>query len=199
MTFQPVLQTLKLGNVHGIRARYTPYIIPIGFDRTALWERYCPNRLALEHKYDKIPRDSLLWTFSPNPTAQQVPKAVVRNRLKRRWANAFADELRERGYYTNGRLMSGPKASKGYRPGIWGTVEYQIFGRSGITLAYPELRKLANVLVKDLIQTAKKHSEVPDGPPLYKTKGQLGSVNAGQPQQHLSASRSQQGRCTCTY
>jgi len=70
--------------------------------------------------------------------------------LKRRWANAFADSLRQNGYHYNGRSMEGPKNGPDYISGLKGSVELHVFTADGLEIPYVELVKSSSTIIKAL-------------------------------------------------
>ncbi|KIX10654.1 uncharacterized protein Z518_01738 [Rhinocladiella mackenziei CBS 650.93] len=100
----------------------------------------------------RIRPDTLKWACISAVSSKKVTKSVMRNRLKRRWANAFADALRSNGFHANGRSQEGPKDGKNYKPGLKGTLEILIFADSGLHLPYNDLVGGSNTIVKALRQ-----------------------------------------------
>ncbi|ETI22907.1 ribonuclease P protein component [Cladophialophora carrionii CBS 160.54] len=137
----------------GLKARYTPSEnVPTLFDHKFIVDRYSPKRAAVVDYYSRLPPDRLSWRVITNISSKQVNKAVLRNRLKRRWAGAFAEALKNHGYYHNGRKRTGPKDGKKYIPGLRGTLEILIFADRGITCPHHELVGASNALVKSLVR-----------------------------------------------
>jgi hypothetical protein len=141
----------------GIRARYTPVEnVPNLFDHKFMVDRYSPKRAAVVDYYSRLPPDRLSWRVISNLSSKQVNKAVLRNRLKRRWASAFAEALQDHGYYHNGRQRSGKKDGKDYIPGLRGTLEILVYSDRGLTCAHSELVGASHALVKSLVRKAQQ-------------------------------------------
>ncbi|EXJ63229.1 hypothetical protein A1O7_03676 [Cladophialophora yegresii CBS 114405] len=137
----------------GLKARYTPIEnVPTLFDHKFIVDRYSPKRAAVVDYYSRLPPDRLSWRVITNISSKQINKAVLRNRLKRRWASAFAEALKNHGYYHNGRKRRGPKEGKKYIPGLTGTLEILIFSDRGITCPHSELVGASHALVKSLVR-----------------------------------------------
>ncbi|OAL27074.1 hypothetical protein AYO20_09882 [Fonsecaea nubica] len=153
--FKPLPVAQALG--FGLKARYTPVEnVPTLFDHKFLVDRYSPKRAAVTDYYSKLKPDVLRWRVISNASVKKVPKAVLRNRLKRRWASAFAEALKNAGYYHNGRKRSGPKDGEKYVVGLKGTLEILVFSERGITCPHGELVGACGALLKSL-QRKKQH------------------------------------------
>ncbi|OAP56593.1 hypothetical protein AYL99_08705 [Fonsecaea erecta] len=153
--FRPLTFPQALG--FGLRARYTPVEnVPTLFDHKFLVDRYSPKRAAVTDYYSRLPPDVLRWCVISNASIKRLPKAVLRNRLKRRWASAFAEALKRAGYHHNGRRRSGPKDGKNYIPGLKGTLEILVFSERGINCPHGELVGACGALLKSL-QRKKQH------------------------------------------
>ncbi|EHY57316.1 hypothetical protein HRR83_002803 [Exophiala dermatitidis] len=150
------LVPLRIPNIHGLKARFAPFHAPKSPDQRIINDRFNPRRLKLLHQYSKILPDTLQWSVVSAVSTKTIPKAVMRNRLKRRWANAFADALRNTGYHANGRRLDGPKHGQDYKVGLKGTFEIHAYSKAGLTLGYHELVSSSEVLVKALEQQIQK-------------------------------------------
>jgi hypothetical protein len=133
----------------GLKALYTTTEnVPTLIDHRVITDRYNPRRAAVLDKYSRPRPDILSWRVITNISAKQVTKAVLRNRLKRRWASAFTQALKDHDYYHNGRKCSAPKDGKDYIPGLKGTLEILIFSDRGVTCPHNELVGASRALVK---------------------------------------------------
>ncbi|EXJ86345.1 hypothetical protein A1O3_03296 [Capronia epimyces CBS 606.96] len=151
-----VLAPLRTPSIHGLKARFAPFHAPNTPDSRIINDRFNPRRFKLLAKYSKVAPDTLKWTVISSVSTKTIPMAVMRNRMKRRWANAFADALRSNGYHVNGRSLDGPKDGKGYRVGLYGTVEIHAYAKSGLTLEYADLVSSSTILVRALQQQVQK-------------------------------------------
>ena len=141
----------------GLKARYTPAEnVPTRFDHKFIVDRYSPKRAAMIDYYSRLPRERLLWRVISNVGSKQVNKAVLRNRLKRRWASAFAEALKNHGYHHNGRMRFGPKDGKNSVTGLKGTLEILVFSDRGISCPHRELVGASNALVKVVVRKAQQ-------------------------------------------
>jgi hypothetical protein len=135
----------------GLKARYTPVEnVPALSDHRLLVDRYSPKRAAVSDRYSRLPPDRLCWRVISNISFKEIGKAVLRNRIKRRWASAFAEALKDHGYYHNGRKRSGPADGKHYVTGLTGTLEILIFSNRGLTCGHHELVVASRNVVKAL-------------------------------------------------
>lgn len=148
----PALKEIRNASIHGLRAKFSPSSRPTVVDVRTLLDHFHPKREAVKDKYSKTAPDTLQWCVVSDTSHKTVPMAAMRNRLKRRWANAFADGLRQNGYHANGRSLDGPKAGKDYKMGLKGTLEMHIYNPSGLSLPYGDLVKSTGALVKALRQ-----------------------------------------------
>ena len=144
----PLLANLKVKSVPGLVLKYSPFKTPRTVQLRKLLDRFCPDQDAVLDKYSKIPSDTLQWNFITEVAGKALPKAVLRNRVKRRWASAFADALRKNGYHANGRSIRGPKDGTGCKPGLTGRLEAYVFSAAGLTLPYPQMVGYSGVMVR---------------------------------------------------
>lgn len=148
---------------YGLKARYSPVEnIPAYFDYRALVERYSPRRPAIIDHYSRMQPDRLSWRVVTNLSAKHISKAVLRNRLKRRWASAFAEALKGAGYHHNGRRISGPKDGKNYVVGLRGTLEILIFSNRGLTCPHRELVGSSRCLIRALLDKMPRLQQLDD-------------------------------------
>ncbi|KAJ9633000.1 hypothetical protein H2204_007390 [Knufia peltigerae] len=142
----------------GLQAQYCPFVRPSTLDEKSFASRWHPNVFAVRDKYSDIRPDVLTWRVVSATSHKLVPKAVMRNRLKRRWANAFADSMRNNGLHTTGKPLSGSKDAKTAPAKLQGTLEMLIFSASGIDASYDKLVSTTDVLVKTLLRADAKFS-----------------------------------------
>ena len=117
---------------------------------------YSPKRAAVVDYYSRLAPDRLTWRVISNVGSKQVNKAVLRNRLKRRWASAFTEALKEDGYYHNGRKRSGPKDGTKYTIGLRGTLEILVFSDRGISCPHSELVHASRAVLKAVMRKAQQ-------------------------------------------
>ncbi len=154
-SFEPLLIPAAQG--FGLKARFTPVEnVPTLFDVKFLVDRHSPKRAAVADYYSRLPRNRLSWRVISNISSKQVNKAVLRNRLKRRWASAFAQALKDHGYHHNGNRRIIPNDGKKYVAGLKGTLEILIYSDRGIDCAHRELIGASHALVKSLARKAKQ-------------------------------------------
>ncbi len=146
MTYTPLFK-LRSSGVPGMNLKYSVFQTPLTFHFNKILDPFSPKRDFMLDRYNKIPPDTLQWRVITHMAAKVLPKAVLRNRTKRRWANAFADALRNHGYHANGRSMNGPKDGKLYTPGLSGTLEIAVFSADGLTKPYAELVRSSAAMV----------------------------------------------------
>ncbi|KAL6245071.1 hypothetical protein RBB50_007846 [Rhinocladiella similis] len=127
-------------------------------DEKSFASRWHPNVFAVQDKYSHRRPDVLTWRVVTATSHKLVPKAVMRNRLKRRWANAFADSMRNNGLHTTGKLLTGSKGAKTTPSKVQGTLEMLIYSASGLHESYDKLVKATDVLVKTLLRGDAKFS-----------------------------------------
>ncbi|KIW10323.1 hypothetical protein PV08_11285 [Exophiala spinifera] len=136
----------------GLQAQYCPFVRPSTLDEKSFASRWHPNVFTVRDKYSSVRPDVLTWRVVSATSHKLVPKAVMRNRLKRRWANAFADSMRNNGLHTTGRPLSVSKRAKNAPPKVQGTLEMLVFSASGLHVSYDKLLKATDVLVKTLLR-----------------------------------------------
>ncbi|KIV85084.1 hypothetical protein PV11_00819 [Exophiala sideris] len=155
----PPFRDIRGPAVHGLRARFCPVLRPRTIDERPISDWFNPKIHALRDKYSKLPSDTLEWCVVAATSQKKVPKAVMRNRLRRRWANAFADSLRSHGFHFNGRSLAGPKDGRDARPGLTGTLELCVYSAHGLTVPYHELLRSTNTVLNTLKQEARRPSQ----------------------------------------
>ncbi|KAI1617423.1 hypothetical protein EDD37DRAFT_619930 [Exophiala viscosa] len=162
----PPFKDIRGPAVNGLRARFCPVLRPRTIDEREIRDWFNPKIHALRDKYSKVSSDTLEWCVVAATSQKKVPKAVMRNRLRRRWANAFADSLRSNGFHFNGRSQAGPKDGTDARPGLTGTLELCVYSPNGLTVPYHELLRSTNMIVKTLKQASRRPSQVPRPAPV---------------------------------
>lgn len=141
----------------GLKARYTPVEnVPTLYDARCITDRYSPKRAAVIDHYSRLAPGRLSWRVISNISAKKIGHAVLRNRLKRRWASAFAEALKDHGYYHNGRRRTGPKEGKNCITGLKGTLEILIFSDRGVSGDHRELVGASRALVKSLTRKVQR-------------------------------------------
>ncbi|EXJ80145.1 hypothetical protein A1O1_08287 [Capronia coronata CBS 617.96] len=168
------LAPLKIPSIHGLKARFAPSLVPKTPDSRIINDRFNPRRFKLLYKYSKVPPDTLQWSVVSSVSQKTIPKAVMRNRLKCRWANAFADALRKNGYHANGRRLAGPKDGHDYKVGLRGTLEIHAYSKNGLTIDYDELVSASGGLVRALRQHTSKANHKPSRPSMLSGEGRAG-------------------------
>lgn len=151
-------KAVRFPSILGLQANYCPFVRPSTLDEKAFVSRWHPRVFATRDKYARASPDALSWWVVSGTSQKVVPQAVVRNRLKRRWANAFADSMRQNGFHANGKLLSGPKDGKSSIPGLKGSLELLIYSRTGLDAPYDKLVQATDVLVKTLRRGGPKFS-----------------------------------------
>jgi hypothetical protein len=140
----------------GLRAKYSPVEnVPSQQDHKRIVDPFSPQRAALLDWYSRRPHDRLSWCVITDVNVKTIPKAVLRNRLRRRWASAFTEALTKNGYYHNGRKRSGPNKRNKYVVGLKGTLEIFAMGERGLFAPRTDLVRVCDDLVKELIRNIK--------------------------------------------
>ena len=133
----------KTLRIKSIKPRYSNVKAPYSDEQKLLAGSFNPLYARNRDVYDNIPDDVLRWRVSARPSAHVLSKAVLRAHLGRRWKNAFADALRERGYALDGKkIVNGKKI-----PGLQGTLEIPIRDAKGMDDPYSELLEAAHLTI----------------------------------------------------
>ena len=117
---------------------YTPVFAPWRRDR----EHLTPNDISypkLMDDYQNMPKDILRWQVIANTAVKEVPKAVMRERLRRRSREAFREALKQLGYDWHGRVLQPGQAMRKMSKNLKGTLEIHCRGRAGLDCEFPEL------------------------------------------------------------
>ncbi|KAK7902924.1 hypothetical protein LTR67_002570 [Exophiala xenobiotica] len=154
----PPFKTVRAPGALGLQAKYCPFVRPSTLREKTFVSRGNPGFFAIRDKVERNSPDALSWWVVGGTSLKLVPKAVVRNRLKRRWTNAFADSMRQNGFHSNGKLLSGSKRGPNSTPGLKGTLEILIWTRSGLDAPYDKLVQATNALIKMLQRGGRKFS-----------------------------------------
>jgi ribonuclease P protein component len=133
----------------GLKARYTHHQnCPSLGDHIFLVDRYSPKRLLVQDYYNRLPKDRLSWRIITNISHKSVPKAVLRNRLRRRWASAFTEALKKAGYAHDGhKIVEGQKVKTG-EGGLRGSLEVLVYSDRGLDCPHWQLTGACKQLVK---------------------------------------------------
>jgi hypothetical protein len=147
-----ILKTFHISNLaSNVHVRFLPIKAPFFTEGELLTDEGNPIWTKAYDEYSKIPSDILRFRFNTRTTTKNVSRAVLRNRIKRRYTDAFATVLRNNGFYTNGRKMTGLKNGTALQVGLVGTLEVSIFASAGLTLPWKTLladtQKIFNVVV----------------------------------------------------
>jgi hypothetical protein len=86
-----------------------------------------------------------------------LDKAVTRERLRRRYKEAFREALRMRGFDKDGKPLENEQASPNSRP-LFGTFEAHVHGGLGFHLKFPVLVQQAGLVIDAVRRECQKHA-----------------------------------------
>jgi hypothetical protein len=139
---------------------YTPLFAPWRFDR----ENMVPNHIVfpkLMDIYENTPQDVLRWQVIANTAIREVPKAVMRERLRRRVREAFREALKGMGYDRNGRVLQpAPPAGKTAKD-LRGTLEIHCRSRAGLDCEFGEIVQFARSALDAVVKSFNQSSAKP--------------------------------------
>jgi hypothetical protein len=142
----PQLQALRLprpdGPVNLFHVYYSPLFAPWRRD----WEMLTPKNILypmLLDTYGQMRKDTLRFQVIGNTAVKEVPKAVMREHLRRRVREGFATAFRELGYDRNGRILQTDLVQRKPVQDLRGTLEIHCRGRSGLDCDFVEIINLA--------------------------------------------------------
>lgn len=164
----PQIPSLRIprskGPVNLFHIFYTPLFAPwrLDWDHLSAYDVFYSKLLD---KYENMPKDTLRWQVVANTAVKEVPKAVMRERLRRRVREAFHDALKQMGYESNGRVWQPGRATDTPLQDLRGTLEIHCRGRAGLDCEFVEIVNLA----KSALSTVDRS--------LNQSKGNMG--NAG--------------------
>lgn len=126
-----------------------------------------PNNVTY-HKllddYQNMPQDTLRWIVVANTAVKEVPKAVMRERLRRRVRGAFRQALQIAGYdWKDGKLWVGDKPTEKQTPSqdLRGTLEIHCRGRAALDCEFTEILEHANTVVQEVVRACSRCNAKP--------------------------------------
>jgi hypothetical protein len=142
----PQLQALRLprsaGPVNLFHIFYTPLFAPWRRDFEILDPKniLCPMLLQT---YGQMRKDTLRLQVVGHTAVKEVPKTVMRERLRRRVREGFTEAFRQMGYDRNGNLLQPALDQRKPVQDLRGTLEIHCRGRSGLDCEFVEIVNLA--------------------------------------------------------
>jgi hypothetical protein len=118
--------------------------------------------------YENMPKNTLRWRVVANTAVRDVPKAVMRERLRRRVREAFREALKQEGYDSEGNVLQSETATGTPLRPLRGTLEIHCRGRAGLDSEFAEMTKYARGCVSTVVQSC------------HHSNWKKGSVGAGE-------------------
>ena len=137
---------LKLLTPAPITLLFSPSKIPSPKRWPALNNPLNPLHARQRDDYAKIPEDVLYWKIVTETSLSALPKAVVRERVRRRWREAFSAALKQRGYDRHGRLLVAGVGASTEKP-LQGTMELLVMEGYGLNHDFRKLLAHADEVV----------------------------------------------------
>lgn len=131
----PRLAPLRVPKAPLLSLRWSPQKAPYEWDYPNLVNPLNPLRAKLEDQFHSAPDDALRWRVITETSAKFLPKATVRQYLKRRWRAAFLQALNSRGLNYHGRPLQVTQGSQSLR----GTLEIIIHKGNGFANPFGDL------------------------------------------------------------
>lgn len=142
---------------------YTPLFAPWRRDRQDLNPHNVLYYKLLDD-YQNMPQDTLRWLVTANTSIKEVPKAVMRERLRRRVREAFRESLKLAGYdWKNGKLLQRDEATVKQTPSqdLRGTLEIHCRGRAPLDCEFAEIVDYANIVVHEVVTSSSWSNAIP--------------------------------------
>jgi len=158
----PELRYLRVPGNTLHRILFTPLSAPYKPDLDVLTNPGSPLLYKIQHQYANLPQNTLRWRVLTAMSAKAVPKATVRERLRRRHREAFLAALKMRGFDKYGGVLNTESKSPNVKP-LFGTLEAQVYGGLGEHLKFPVLVKQAVLAIDAVRKTCHDHLSSPSG------------------------------------
>src|SRR4051794_6843911 len=95
--------TLRSRAANSLKLRWSPRRVPFQSEYDVLSNEANPLYARVYDEWMRTPEDILRWKVVTNMSKKELPKTVLRTRLKRRWTEAFKQALRSRGFDNDGK------------------------------------------------------------------------------------------------
>ncbi len=126
---------------------YSPDIVPWRAHLEVLTNPQSPLYYKYRDKFAKLQPDVLRWRVITNTSAKALPKAVARERLRRRHTEAIRQALKDRDFDKDGQPLDFESKSTRNAQILFGTFGLHIHGGLGLHTAFPTLVKDARFVV----------------------------------------------------
>ena len=126
---------------------YSSEIVPWRSHLEILTNSQSPLFYKFRDQFAKLQPNILRWRVITNTSAKTLPKAVVRERLRRRHTEAVRQALKDRGFDQDGQLLEPESKSTSKAQVLFGTFEIHIHGGQGLHTAFPKLLKDAGFVI----------------------------------------------------
>ena len=126
---------------------YSPEIVPWRSHLEVLTNPQNPLFYKYRDKFAKLKPDILRWRVITNTSTKALPKAVARERLRRRHTEAIRQALKEKGFDKDGQPLDPDFKSSSKAQVLYGTFEVHIHGGVGLHTAFSTLVNDARFVV----------------------------------------------------
>jgi RNase P protein component len=141
-----------IGGTNLFHVYYSPMFAIWRRDREQLTPRsiFYPK---LIDSYENMRQDTLRWQVVANTAIKEVPKAVMRERLRRRIRGAFGEALEQLGYDSHGRVLPSGPAKEKLLQDIRGTLEIHCRTRVGLDVDFAEIVRNAHSVINAIVES----------------------------------------------
>ena len=150
------LWPLRVPKADLLRVHYSPFFAPFKSDLDVLTNPRAANYPKYRDKYERLPQDTLRWQVITSTSVKKLPYTVLRERLRRRYKEAFREALKTKGFDKDGKVLDHSFEGSNARS-LYGTLEVHIHGGLGFHLKMPVLVRQATLVVEMIQQECKQH------------------------------------------
>ena len=139
---------------------YTPLFVPWRGDLEDLTPDSVKYAKLIDY-YQNVPRDTLRWQVVANTAVKELPKAVMRERLRRRVREGFREGLKQLGYDSKGRVLQPCQGTEKPSRDVRGTLEIHCRTREGLDCTFSKLVNEAKAVLRAVAQSFNQSSGRP--------------------------------------
>lgn len=147
----PILQRLGHKGRGNLLVKFCRSKTLFDSERPRLFDTTSASHVVVKDTFERRNKDHLHWHITANVSASDIPFAIVRNRLKRRYVSAFCSALKEKGYQTNGKVLPRSETDLDEKSmpqrGLQGTLEVFIFHKVANEVSFERMRQDAKFVI----------------------------------------------------
>ena len=152
------LRSLRIPKVDLLKVYYSPFFAPFKSDLDILTNPRAAVYPKYKDKYERLPQDTLRWQIVTATSAKKLDYTVLRERLRRRYKEAFREALKRKGFDKDGKVFTDRSSDGGSNArSLYGTLEVHVHGGLGFHLKMPVLVQHATRVIELVQKECKQH------------------------------------------